>query len=149
MASKLKNVMIAGLMVGSAAVAVAQQAAPASTAPAKPFAAPGTKGSLINGETFHAQVLLDVAGFPAGVIDGKKGMSFGQAIKGFQSAKGLTVNGTLDGPTRTALLAQNRASTVMVKLSAEQVAGPFINPIPKDTAEKAKLPGLYYRNMLE
>lgn len=149
MASKLKNVMIAGLMVGSAAVAVAQQAAPASTAPAKPFAAPGTKGSPINGETFHAQVLLDVAGFPAGVIDGKKGMSFGQAIKGFQSAKGLTVNGTLDGPTRTALLAQNRASTVMVKLGAEQVAGPFINPIPKDTAEKAKLPGLYYRNMLE
>ena len=149
MASKLMNVMIAGLMVGSAAVAVAQQAAPASTAPAKPFAAPGTKGSPINGETFHAQVLLDVAGFPAGVIDGKKGMSFGQAIKGFQSAKGLTVNGTLDGPTRTALLAQNRASTVMVKLSAEQVAGPFMPHKWLSAFVWPKLPGLYYRNMLE
>ena len=148
MASILKSVMVAGLMVGGAAVAVAQQPV-APTTSAKPFAPPGTKGSPINGETFHAQVLLDVAGFPAGVIDGKKGMSFGQAIKGFQSAKGLQETGKLDGATRNALLAQSRPSTVMVKLSPEQVAGPFINPIPKDTAEKAKLPGLYYRNMLE
>ncbi len=151
MASIVKNMLLAGLMVGGAAVAVAQQPAPTINAatPAKPFAAPGTKGSPINGETFHAQVLLDLAGFPAGVIDGKTGMSFGQAIRGFQSAKGLQVNGKLDGPTRNALLAQNRRSTVMVKLAADQVAGPFINPIPKDTGEKAKLPGLYYRNMLE
>ena len=151
MASILKNMLVAGLMAGGAAVAVAQQPAPTTNAtmPAKPFAAPGTKGSPINGVTFHAQVLLDVAGFPAGVIDGKKGMSLAQAIKGFQKAKGLQVNGNLDGPTRNALLAQNRPSTVLVRLSPEQVAGPFINPIPKDTAEKAKLPGLYYRNMIE
>ena len=147
MASMFKHVWVAGLMVGGAGLAIAQQPAPAPSA--KPFVQPGTPGSPINGETFHAQVLLDVAGFPAGVIDGKKGMSFAQAIKGFQSAKGLDVTGKLDGPTRNALLAQNRPSTTMVKLSPEQVAGPFINPIPKDPEEKAKLPGLYYRTMLE
>ena len=165
MKSMLKNMLVAGLLAGSAGIVVAQKpadqpakpgaaaattnqsatGAPGSSATAKPFAAPGTKGSPINGETFHAQVLLDVAGFPAGVIDGKKGMSFGQAIKGFQSAKGLQVNGKLDGATRNALLSQNRASTVMVKLAPEQVAGPFINPIPTDPEAKAKLPGLYYR----
>ena len=146
MASIFKHMVMVGLVASCAGIAIAQ-GQPA--APAKPFVQPGTPGSPINGETFHAQVLLDVAGFPAGVIDGKKGMSFSQAIKGFQSAKGLDVNGKLDGATRNALLALDRASTVMVKLSPEQVAGPFINPIPKDTAEKAKLPGLYYRNMLE
>lgn len=150
MTSILKRLLAAGLMAGSAGILVAQKPpATESTSAAKPFVAPGTPGSPINGETFHAQVLLDVAGFPAGVIDGKKGMSLSQAIKGFQSAKGLDVNGKLEGATRNALLAQNRASTVMVKLSPDQVAGPFVNPIPSDTAEKAKLPGLYYRNMLE
>lgn len=163
MASIFKNIMVAGLLGGSAGIVVAQQPTPkVATASAsntsaavkdavssKPFAAPGTPGSPINGETFHAQVLLDVAGFPAGVIDGKKGMSFAQAIKGFQSSKGLPETGKLDGVTRDALLAENRQSTVMVKLSADQVSGPFINPIPKDPVEKAKLPGLYYRNMLE
>jgi lipoprotein-anchoring transpeptidase ErfK/SrfK len=142
--------MLAAVAVGSAGLAIAQAPPTNSAAPAaKPFAAPGTPGSPINGETFHAQVLLDVAGFPAGVIDGKKGMSFAQALRGFQEARGLDTTGKLDAPTRQALLSQNRVSTIMVKLSADQVAGPFINPIPKDTAEKAKLPGLYYRNMLE
>ena len=147
MASIFKTLMVAGLAAGTAGLAVAQ--APSPTAAAKPFVAPGTPGSPINGEIFHAQVLLDVAGFPAGVIDGKKGMSFAQALRGFQKAKDLAVTGKLDAATRSALIAQNRASTVMVKLSPDQVAGPFINPIPKDTGDKAKLPGLYYRNMLE
>ena len=147
MASKFKIIMVAGLAAGTAGLAVAQASTP--TASAKAFVAPGTPGSPINGETFHAQVLLDVAGFPAGVIDGKKGMSFAQALRGFQKAKDLSVTGKLDPATRSALIAQNRASTIMVRLSPDQVAGPFINPIPKDTGDKAKLPGLYYRNMLE
>ena len=50
------------------------------------WVAPGTRGSPIDGTVFHAQVLLDVAGFPTGVIDGKKGMVFEQAVRGFQQA---------------------------------------------------------------
>ena len=148
MASIFKSMLMAGLAAGGAGLALAQ-APVANTAAAKPFVQPGTPGSPINGETFHAQVLLDVAGFPAGVIDGKKGMSFAQALRGLQSAKNLPVSGKLDAATRRALLSGNRASTMMVRLTPEQVAGPFINPIPKDTAEKARLPGLHYRNMLE
>ena len=113
------------------------------------WVAPGTKGSPIDGELFHAQVLLDTAGFSAGVIDGKKGTSFTQAIKGFQEANGLPTTGKLDGPTRQKLLSQNRQSTVYVKLTNDDVSGPFVYPFPKKPEEQAKLRFMAYRNMLE
>ena len=103
----------------------------------------------ISGEIFHAQVLLDAAGFPSGVIDGKKGMVFGKALSGFQEANGLEVTGVLDTPTRRALLAQNRPATIMVTLTPEQVAGPFVPNLPKKPEDQAELPFLGYRNMLE
>jgi len=111
--------------------------------------APGTPGSPINGEIFHAQVLLDTAGFTAGVIDGKKGTSLTQAIKGFQEAKGLKINGTLDRATRVALLQQNRQSTAYVKLTEDDVGGQFVFPFPAKPEGQAKLQFLGYRNMLE
>ena len=110
---------------------------------------PGTPGSPIDGTIFHAQVLLDAAGFPGGTIDGKKGMSFQKAIEGLQEAKGLDINGELDGPTRAGLLSQNRPSTIMVKLDRAQVSGPFVYPFPKKPEDQAKLDFLGYRNMLE
>jgi lipoprotein-anchoring transpeptidase ErfK/SrfK len=112
------------------------------------WVAPGTPGSPINGELFHAQVLLD-AGRKAGVIDGKKGTSFAQAVKGFQEANGLQSTGKLDNPTRAALLRQNRQSTIYVKLTADDVGGPFVYPFPKKPEDQAKLKFLGYRNMLE
>ena len=113
------------------------------------WVAPGTPGSPIDGELFHAQVLLDAAGFSPGVIDGKKGTSLTQAIRGFQEASGLNASGKLDGPTRTRLLAQNRISTVYVKLTDDDVSGPFVYPFPKKPEEQAKLKFMGYRNMLE
>jgi len=118
---------------------------------AKPshWVAPGTPGSPINGELFHAQVLLDAAGFSAGVIDGKKGTALTQAIRGFQEANGLQVTGKLDNPTRVALLRQNRPSTINVKLAADDVGGPFVYPFPRKPEAQAKLKFMGYRNMLE
>ena len=138
----------------AAATAGAQQ--PASTtkpSPAssnsKPWVAPGTPGSPIDGTAFHAQVLLDAAGFSPGVIDGKKGMSLTNAVKGFQEARGLKVTGELDNATRAALLQDRRPSTIYVKLAPEQVSGPFVYPFPKEPEDQAKLPVMAYRNMLE
>jgi peptidoglycan hydrolase-like protein with peptidoglycan-binding domain len=68
------------------------------------WVAPGTPGSSIKGELFHAQVLLDVAGFSPGAIDGRAGSSQTEAIRGFQQANGLSVSGKLDAATKTALL---------------------------------------------
>jgi lipoprotein-anchoring transpeptidase ErfK/SrfK len=135
-----------------AVVAANALAVPAHESPPpkeKSWVAPGTSGSPINGELFHAQVLLDTVGFSPGVIDGKKGTSLTQAIKGFQEANGLEVTGNLDGPTRQKLLAQNRQSTVYVKLTADEVAGPFVYPFPKKPEDQAKLKFMGYRNMLE
>jgi len=129
--------------------AVAASAAPQQSTAGKPWVAPGTPGSPIAGELFHAQVLLDAAGFSAGAIDGKKGSSLTEAIRGFQEANGLEVTGKLDGPTRERLLAQNRQSTVYVKLTADDVSGPFVYPFPKKPEDQAKLSFLGYRNMLE
>ncbi len=110
---------------------------------------PGTKGSPIDGTAFHAQVLLDAAGFSPGVIDGKNGMSLRNAVRGFQEARGLKVTGALDTATRQALLLQSRPSTINVKLTPEQVAGPFVYPFPKKAEDQAKLETMAYRNMLE
>lgn len=127
----------------------AQSSPPAATAYSSGWAAPGTKGSEIDGTLFHAQVLLDMAGFTPGVIDGRKGSSMEKSLRGFQESRGLPKTGTLDGATRQALLAGGRPSTVMVTLSPEQVAGPFVYPFPKKPEDQAKLPAMAYRNMLE
>jgi lipoprotein-anchoring transpeptidase ErfK/SrfK len=110
---------------------------------------PGTPGSPIDGELFHAQVLLDAAGFSPGVIDGRAGSSQSKAIRGFQEAKGLAVTGRLDQATRGALLRLGRPSTVRVKLTPEDVGGPFTFPLPTKPEDQAKLDFLGYRNMLE
>lgn len=143
-------------LVASRAPAQNSAAAAPASAPAnqqagqdKPWVPPGTPGSEIDGTIFHAQVLLDLAGFPTGVIDGKKGMVFEQALRGFQQARGLPVTGELDGRTRAALLQDRRPSTQMFRLTERDVGGPFVYPFPEDAADQAKLDGLHYRNMLE
>ncbi len=130
----------------NASAAPANAAAPAAQ---KPWVKPGAPGSEINGTTFHAQVLLDLAGFPTGVVDGKQGMVFKQALRGFQQARGLPVSGNLDGPTRAALLQDKRPAVRQLRLTEQDVGGPFIYPLPEKPDAQAKLDGLHYRNMLE
>ena len=133
-----------------AGVAFAQTGTSAPDRRANPaWVPPGTPGSPIRGELFHAQVLLDLAGFSPGVIDGRSGSSLTEAIRGFQQANGLKVSGKLDNETRRSLLRQNRASTIMVKLAPADVGGPFTFPLPKKPEEQAKLSFVGYRNMLE
>lgn len=110
---------------------------------------PGTPGSSIDGQLFHAQVLLDAAGFSPGAIDGRKGSSLTEAIRGFQTAHGLQVTGQLDNNIRRALLQNARPSTVMIKLGPDDVKSTYIYPLPKDPDQQYKLPFLGYRNMLE
>jgi len=133
-----------------AGAAIAQSTtSEAEKTPASGWVPPGTPGSPIKGELFHAQVLLDAAGFSPGAIDGRDGSSQTEAIRGFQEKNGLKVSGKLDGPTKQALMRLNRPSTVTVKLTAEDVGGPFTYPMPTKPEDQAKLNALNYRNMLE
>ena len=117
--------------------------------PAKAWVAPGTPGSPIDGTVFHAQVLLGAAGFSTGVIDGKEGMSFKAAVRGFQQSRGLPTSGELDGATRRALLEQSRPSTINVKLTNVDIGGDYVYPFPKKPEGQSKLKFASYRNMLE
>jgi L,D-transpeptidase catalytic domain/Putative peptidoglycan binding domain len=153
-AYEMRRFLLAGLAglaaVGAGALAQGTPKAVNLTQPQHgQWVPPGTPGSSIDGEIFHAQVLLDVAGFPAGVIDGKKGMSFKKAVQGFQESLGLEQTGELDTPTRQALLQVGRQSTRMLALGPEVFDGPFVYPFPKKAEAQAKLGFLGYRNPLE
>ena len=146
MALKFQKLLIVGLAAGTAGLAFAQ--APATPA-AKAFAAPGTKGSEIDGTLFHAQILMSAQGFSPGVIDGKAGESFKLALRSFQESRDLPVTGKLDPTTRSALLTANRPSTVMVKLGADDLRHNYVMPMPEDPKLQAKLKFMGYRNMIE
>ena len=143
-----RSLLVGSIFVGAAALAQQPEKEGVRGA-SEAWVPPGTPGSPVDGTLLHAQVLLDMAGFTPGVIDGRKGSSMEKAIRGFQEARGLPKTGKLDPATRRKLLEEVRPSTIMVKLAPEQVAGPFAYPFPKDPEEQAKLPAMSYRNMLE
>jgi lipoprotein-anchoring transpeptidase ErfK/SrfK len=103
----------------------------------------------IDGSIFHAQVLLDRAGFSPGVIDGLEGMSFHAALRGFQEARGLKETGELDRATRSELLRDQAPSTRTLRVDETDAQGPFVGKIPDDPADQAKMERLAYRNLLE
>lgn len=97
----------------------------------------------------QAQVELDRRGFSPGVIDGKDGMNFKSATRGFQQSSGLPVTGELDDTTVKALIGNEaKPDSWLVKIPSDFARGPFFT-MPKDMAAKAELPALTYRNLLE
>lgn len=112
---------------------------------------PGSAASQaeIDPAILHAQVLLDRAGFAPGVIDGRKGMSFETAVRGFQTASGLEMNGELDQPTLAALHADSVAATRLLRVDERDAQGPYTQSIPDKPEDQAGLPCLCYRNLLE
>ena len=97
----------------------------------------------------QAQVALDRAGFSPGVLDGKEGMSFTTALKGFQEARGLPETGQYDEGTARALLGgRPQPATWLVTIPQGFAKGPFF-AVPRDLEDQAKLPALGYRNLLE
>jgi lipoprotein-anchoring transpeptidase ErfK/SrfK len=98
----------------------------------------------------QVQVALDRLGFSPGVIDGKSGFTLRLALSGFQEANGLPTTGKLDQKTAAALAKQPQAPAITeIKLTAADLAGPFIGPLPKEESDQAKLPALGYANALE
>lgn len=133
-----------------AGAAFAQQSAsPQGAAPKEATQTPQQNQTAINGEILHAQVLLDRAGFSPGPIDGRTGISFEDAITNFQRSRGLEVTKRLDTPTRQALLQDKGPATRMLRIAEGDLEGQYINPLPEDASEQAKLPRLAYRNPLE
>jgi lipoprotein-anchoring transpeptidase ErfK/SrfK len=135
-------------LAGGAAIAQDENRSGAAPAAAQPGAAPAAE-EKIDGTVFHAQVLLDRAGFSPGVIDGLEGMSFRAALRGFQEARGLEETGELDQATRAALLRDKAPSTRRLRIAEDDAEGPFVGRIPSEPEDQAKMERLAYRNLLE
>jgi lipoprotein-anchoring transpeptidase ErfK/SrfK len=101
-------------------------------------------------ELVRVQVLLDRAHFSPGEIDGLEGTNQKVAIAAFEEARGLPVDGKLDEAVWKALTEADPAPVLVAHtLTADEVAGPYIEAVPKDMAEAAKLPALGYTGPLE
>lgn len=124
-------------------------AAPAAANEAYDFQVVPEQNGWQANRIFQAQVQLDRLGFSPGVMDGKDGMSFKAALRGFQEANKLPVTGDYDQKTAIALLeGEARPTTWLVRIPADFARGPFFD-MPKGMTEKAGLPALTYRNLLE
>jgi lipoprotein-anchoring transpeptidase ErfK/SrfK len=96
----------------------------------------------------RAQVLLDRAHFGAGEIDGATGSNMKAAIAGFQKARDIAGDGTLDAATWAALNTDPSDALITYTLQDSDVAGPF-QPIPEDMAAKAKMTALGFASVEE
>jgi lipoprotein-anchoring transpeptidase ErfK/SrfK len=84
------------------------------------------------------QVALDRAGFSPGEIDAAPGTNTDRAMAAFKGARGTDDLGEFYIKPAT-----------NYTITAEDAAGPFIEQVPEDMMEKAKLPALAYASILE
>ena len=100
-------------------------------------------------QVLAAQVALDRAGFSSGEIDGRQGSNTERALRAFQEAQGLTPTGQLDSATIARLGDAFANPTSTYAVSADDIAGPFVEAIPADMMKQASLPALSYTSVRE
>jgi lipoprotein-anchoring transpeptidase ErfK/SrfK len=140
----MMKTMLAIALAGGMVTAATAQAPEAGRPAAKPAPV------QIDRSTLHVQVILDKLGFGPGVLDGRGGQSLVAALKGFQESRGLPKTGKADPATLRALYPFRAVRpTVTLALNDRVLAGPYVNPIPKDYKEQEKLPAMAYRTPIE
>lgn len=111
------------------------------------FAKINESARAVDPVVLKAEILLDRAHAPPGVIDGRFGSNFVKAIRVFEEVHGLEVDGKLSKAVWDAL-GGDKAAPVLgpYTITPEDVKGPFYPDLSPDYAEQAKLPDLGYRS---
>ena len=95
-------------------------------------------------------MLLDRAGFSSGVIDAQGRENFAKALRAFQQVNGLKTTGKLDRPTFDTLAATFDGEVLQrYTITDADVEGPFVDHVPHDFNDMAKLKQLAYRSSRE
>jgi lipoprotein-anchoring transpeptidase ErfK/SrfK len=96
------------------------------------------------------QVLLDRAHASPGEIDANRGENTRKAMAAFREMRGLGGGEQIDERLWRALVDNDHGPALVTYMIAEKdVAGPFIDKVPKDYREKASLKRLSYTNAQE
>ncbi len=97
-----------------------------------------------------AEILLDRAHAPPGVIDGRYGANVSKAIATFETVRALPIDGKLTRRVWDELGGDTAAPVLsLYTITAEDVVGPFYPDLPADYALQAQLPDLGYRSANE
>jgi len=100
-------------------------------------------------QVLKLQVLLDRAGFSPGVIDAIAGMNLEVALKAFERNADLPENGKVDSQVWKALASDTSEVLTTYKLTEGDVKGPFVDEIPDDYTDMAKMKALSYTSPAE
>lgn len=141
--------LLIALLLGSTST-LAATSAPAAEAPTS-LAASANDAATVDGPAavLRAQILLDRAYFSPGEIDGQAGSNLARAIRGYQAAHGLAVDGKIGAKT-WASLNESDTTPVLVDytLTAEDLAGPY-SKLPDDIEAKAALKSIGFESLAE
>jgi lipoprotein-anchoring transpeptidase ErfK/SrfK len=146
--------MICKVFVASGVLWLVAAATPASAEldPATVNAADFSKaadGKWSQSLILKLQILLDRAHMSPGVIDGRMGESTEQALRAFEKKWGLPTDGRLDPQTWAALDRGGTEVLMSYETTQEDLAGPFVDKVPEDFAEMAKMERLSYTGVAE
>lgn len=109
-----------------------------------------TAGTRVDPAVIRAQVLLDRAHFSPGVIDGRDGENYQNALKAFERDRGFNPDGRLDEQTFAALTQGDERPAVRgYRITDEDVRGPFNPQVPTETREMRGLDRVPYRDAAE
>ncbi|MGD0635188.1 MAG: L,D-transpeptidase [Beijerinckiaceae bacterium] len=114
------------------------------------FSPVSTQSKAVDPVVLKAEILLDRAHAPPGVIDGRYGSNFTKAIGVFETTHGLPVDGKLSQAVWDAL-GGDTAGPVLgtYVITPEDAAKPFYPDLPTDYALLAKLPESGYHSPAE
>jgi len=107
-------------------------------------------GDVRGPSVLKAQVFLDRNHFSVGSIDGRWGRNSAISVWWWQRAHGLPPTGDVDEATFRSLAAgaENVPAVVPYRLTADDVAGPFVS-IPEDVYEQQNLKCMCYESLRE